>query len=86
MTIQSSASEHLVDGAADVGGDGRDRAVGIDHDDARGLGLRNREKTVAHLAMELGALALEAIGSATRALRPRASALESGLDLAGRAR
>jgi hypothetical protein len=42
MTIQSSAGEHLVNRAVNVGGDGGHRTVGIDHDDARGLGLRDR--------------------------------------------
>src|ERR1035437_9215410 len=62
MAVESSAGEQLVHGVADVRADGGNRAVGVDHDDPRGLGLRGREKTVAHSAMEVGALALEAVG------------------------
>src|ERR1700691_3949543 len=75
MAIPSSAREHLVHGALDVGGDGGNWTVGVDHDDARWLGLCDREKTVAHLAMEFRALALEPIRSASGPLRPRASTL-----------
>ena len=64
----------LVNGAGlDVGGDGSNWPVSVDDDDARGLGFRDSEKTVAHLAMEIRALALEVIAAASlRLARARA--------------
>src|SRR5271170_3910137 len=80
MATRSFACDHFVHRVADVGGDSGNRAVGVEHDDASGLSFCDREKAVAHLAMELGALAFEAIGAAAGALGPRASALEARLD------
>src|SRR5271163_709397 len=77
----SSPGKQVVDGAAYVGGNHVDWAVCIQHYHARRIGFRDREETVAYLAMEFGALALETIGAAARAFRARARALQPGLDL-----
>src|SRR5277367_2994687 len=80
MATRSFACEHFVHRVADVGGDSGNRAVGVEHDDPRRLGLGDCEKTVAHLAMELCPLAFEAIGAAACPLGPRTSSVETSFD------